>query len=518
MAIPYEKLVEEDLQLGHGSVDVTMPAGGTATGTKIGLHTFTGMFNVKDFGATGDGRANDSPGIQAAIDACPDGGVVYLPPGTYRILTGLRIGPPIGSVGADAETPRVSLRGAGPQVSQLVGAAGVTVLSLVTGVTGLTDCQYEQFAIMGGARGIHIAQYAANHFGMVHCAFRDLMLWNLTGEGLYSDTFEILETTFEHIDAELCDYGGRLASYVAVCSFNQCQWRECTTCGLSIGGTVNNCVLYNNLFESNYRTGLIVDGPQYAGATLVGGWFENNGREPTGGPYPNVIVRATNIGALAIGSLTFLNVMLESFGTNTNRLAVTAEANILGPLTFQNCFFGSSPATVDVTANATRVVFIGRVAAITGASTCIMILNPFTGELSTYGNHIVSGPANPSYGFRFAAAGGIVSVGNGAFHFRDEASVDFGVCKLYFGPLTALGAVMRRNGSGFDFMDATEGAFSQIRASDAKLTGKVLATGGLGVGNIVGAAAITGALAAKMEVFNSLGASLGFIPVYTAIT
>jgi hypothetical protein len=42
MATPYEKIVAEDLNLGlpGETVQVTMPGGGTATGSKIGLHTF----------------------------------------------------------------------------------------------------------------------------------------------------------------------------------------------------------------------------------------------------------------------------------------------------------------------------------------------------------------------------------------------------------------------------------------------------------------------------------------------
>ena len=43
------------------------------------------MFNVKDFGALGDGIVLDSPAIQKAIDACEaiGGGTVYIPEGRY---------------------------------------------------------------------------------------------------------------------------------------------------------------------------------------------------------------------------------------------------------------------------------------------------------------------------------------------------------------------------------------------------------------------------------------------------
>jgi polygalacturonase len=44
-----------------------------------------GTFNVRDYGARGDGRTLDSPAIQKAIDACAKagGGTVRLAPGTY---------------------------------------------------------------------------------------------------------------------------------------------------------------------------------------------------------------------------------------------------------------------------------------------------------------------------------------------------------------------------------------------------------------------------------------------------
>ena len=45
----------------------------------------TGYFNVRDFGAVGDGATRDTDAINAAILAASEsgGGTVYFPPGTY---------------------------------------------------------------------------------------------------------------------------------------------------------------------------------------------------------------------------------------------------------------------------------------------------------------------------------------------------------------------------------------------------------------------------------------------------
>ncbi|MCF7853359.1 MAG: endopolygalacturonase [Candidatus Pacebacteria bacterium] len=70
------------------------------------------MISVKAYGAVGDGRANDAPAIQRALDA--DAGDVHVPPGTYSIEGPLAIGSETTLRLADKATFRFA-DGAGPR-------------------------------------------------------------------------------------------------------------------------------------------------------------------------------------------------------------------------------------------------------------------------------------------------------------------------------------------------------------------------------------------------------------------
>jgi hypothetical protein len=66
------------------------------------------------YNAKGDGTADDSAAIQAAIDACPEGQAVLLPKGTYRVVNGLQI------------LKGIVLRGEGPDKTRIEGDATPT--------------------------------------------------------------------------------------------------------------------------------------------------------------------------------------------------------------------------------------------------------------------------------------------------------------------------------------------------------------------------------------------------------
>ena len=64
-----------------------------ASAERVVPHTVSGQYDVKTFGAAGDAIADDTSAFQKALDAAHKngGGVVYAPPGRYRIKGNLTI-------------------------------------------------------------------------------------------------------------------------------------------------------------------------------------------------------------------------------------------------------------------------------------------------------------------------------------------------------------------------------------------------------------------------------------------
>jgi hypothetical protein len=105
------------------------------------------MFDVRQFGAKGDGQSDDTKAIQAAIDAGIHGGAVFLPPGVY-LSSELHLRPHvslIGIAGWSYRSPGGSVIRLGDQnaasLLNITGAFGVSIdgLSLEGGNLGSTN-------------------------------------------------------------------------------------------------------------------------------------------------------------------------------------------------------------------------------------------------------------------------------------------------------------------------------------------------------------------------------------------
>jgi hypothetical protein len=157
-----------------------------------------GIHNVKCFGAKGDDIVDDWAAIQNAVNALPEdptqllpsGGIVYLPPGTYRITQPIKVytnGVRIVGAGktstvinnaSSPTAPAISL--AGPGAPNFISYGSVQGLGIIGGGVGIrmsavADWLYDDILILGtGGHGIEISlgqtttQCIACEFRRVH--------------------------------------------------------------------------------------------------------------------------------------------------------------------------------------------------------------------------------------------------------------------------------------------------------------------------------------------------------------
>lgn len=127
-----------------------------ADGSRSGGSAIAAGLNVRDFGAVGDGQADDTAAIQRALDAAaPIQGTVYVPEGVYRCGT-VRLPPRTGLVGQASW----SYRDSGGSTLRLVDAAARCLVD-ITGAVGATvnGLSLEGGDLGEGVHGIYLGPY-----------------------------------------------------------------------------------------------------------------------------------------------------------------------------------------------------------------------------------------------------------------------------------------------------------------------------------------------------------------------
>jgi hypothetical protein len=270
MAIPYERIVTEDLDPGWTRVPLTMPAGGVAYGRQINAQSFPGTpwLNAELFGARADGLHDDAPAIQAALDLAGVTGTpytVWLPSGTLKLGSTLTL------------PPAVTLRGQG--TSTVLKPTAAVTTCVVMGSGSALERVLLEGVLTTGCVGISVGlvTLVSNLF------IRDIEVWRFTGSGAMG--LQLAQgVTFACYDSYFCqnEYnlvtGSLLTGTPTNSMFLNCQFREAVHRGVWIQGA-NSLLFLSCLFESNQEEGLYIGAPLGLNALDVriwGCWFEND--------------------------------------------------------------------------------------------------------------------------------------------------------------------------------------------------------------------------------------------------
>jgi hypothetical protein len=287
--------------------------------------------NVKDYGAVGNGVADDSAAIQAAIDYVKaNGGIAVIPAGTYRCKN-LRL---------ESGTKTWALEGAGKTVTilehldgdgtLLIGNTGSSVGYTLSGFT--VDCEYSTYAHPNANNGISYADTSNVIISDVHV--RDFKNCSILAFANTANTYGdclMVDCSFDGLNNSI---NGML-----FVDMNRCGFVRCKAVGTSKNGAIADPG-YGIQFKNDCRYGYIED--VYAERCVVGVAFGLTGA--TGTTNTNVSnVRVTDcVSGVLIGgaiSNTITNVYIDmtssDVGTYPGENAIDIQSSSIGN-TFSN--------------------------------------------------------------------------------------------------------------------------------------------------------------------------------------
>lgn len=254
------------------------------------------VFNVKDYGAVGDGTADDTTEIQAAINAIPSGGVVLFPAGTYKCTSPIVIPRAMRLVGGTFYSTRlIFIACDGISVNSGVSDFHMEHLELALAVRYTTTTNTLAGITVNGATNARPSNHSYRNIYVdgYRTAFRSAYLW--------SSVFDNVATGFGLIGLDI--YGLSVNNHVANCRIAVAiiagsrgivmngaeSWSDATLVAsegwmiansLIYGGEVNvhfrgttHCQLVNCILDFSQRYGVWItdNGTNYSGNLLISG-------------------------------------------------------------------------------------------------------------------------------------------------------------------------------------------------------------------------------------------------------
>jgi polygalacturonase len=228
--------------------------------------------NVKaaPFNAVGDGVANDTTAIQAAIDALPaNGGIVFFPPGAYKVTTPVTV------------RSNIVLQGAGRTSTSINGSNIYVVATPTTGRVDRVLIQDMTLGLLAGSTGGGCLKVASDsaHGNWLISRVDAVGVAGCTDPVVHLDGFITCSVT----DVQVTDGGGdgiKVTSTGFVSnaySLTRIRVAACaqsanTYAGVRIVGGAH-ARIYDCTIESNKGYGVYFDGVTWATAEEI--WFED---------------------------------------------------------------------------------------------------------------------------------------------------------------------------------------------------------------------------------------------------
>lgn len=256
----------------HAATVTALPtAGGTMTGPIVGFEDKGGqVFNVKAYGAKGNGGTDDTAAIQAAITAAgatSAGGIIFFPPGTYPISKTITLPHSVYSGGATTpQTAPIFLLGSGYMLDGYY-----------------TTHPFGTILLAKTLAGDMIQGPSTNNVG-THFAIEKMTIWGNEAPGSQSSghlvhIYNPMESWFRdviiryaHTNGLRIDGAGVAGNLVTI---DHCRIEHCGGNGCSISGTVQNMVLASH-FEANGGTAGLIVSVAASQTVIVGCSFQSN--------------------------------------------------------------------------------------------------------------------------------------------------------------------------------------------------------------------------------------------------
>jgi hypothetical protein len=370
----------------------TIPAGGKVAGQSgfvadinnaYGALTAVAAYNVCNtaYGADPTGSADSTVAIQAALNAAPAGGVVYLPAGTYKVSAPLQV--PTGVVLAGDHANVLSLTDYGsvivPSSSWAQGSApGSAVILLNAG----EEQQVKNLMIDGSSLPV-TADGVQCYGGVNNVKLLDLNIRNVTGIGVSSagaagttmraERVTVHQATASGFNCQMTDAtwldclaeGGSAQGFYITGGSENSKWVGCRgewntdhgfyiTGSFSTGNGSGGVQLTGCSTDRNGQSGIRVDATGNSPVNITGLMCRRDGSSSTSSGYAGLEITSATVPVIADGVTCYPGVNDNGTGNDSPQYGISSTGSTWVGVT--NAYLHAVSAGLNGSLNAGRAI------------------------------------------------------------------------------------------------------------------------------------------------------------------